>query len=228
MRLRLTSVTALAICSLSMRAESQRPFALNPAIRQQTIDAAALGMTPAAFAQYGLTDNLGWSVITGLPFGGGVLRAGYTDGFETRVVSLGYARTIARWDLGAFGTFASGLDMIGAYNTAYASAVADRAVRAAIPLSLRWGRTSALSLAPYIAPYAEAGVRATYAAAAAADCRFCFTPRVGLNSTNSIGSITGLDFTVWHLGFDFAGRNVWGHRMDRSQYSAGIRWNFSR
>ena len=41
MRLRLTSITAFAICSLSMRAESQRPLALNPAIRQQTIDAAA-------------------------------------------------------------------------------------------------------------------------------------------------------------------------------------------
>lgn len=227
MRLRLTSITAFAICSLSMRAESQRPLALNPAIRQQTIDAAALAVNPGAFAQYGLTDNLGWSAITGLPFGGGVLRAGYTDGFETRVVSLGYARTIAMWNLGAFGTLASGLDMIGAYNTAYASAVADRAVRAAIPLSLRWGSPSALSLAPYAAPFAEAGVRATYGTAAAS-CAFCFTPRVGLNSTRSIGSITGLDFTVWRLGFDFAGRNVWGHRLDRSQYSAGIRWNFSR
>lgn len=227
MRLRLTSVAAFAICTVSMRAESQRPLKLNPAIRQHTIDAAALGVNPNVFAQYALPDNLGWSASTGLPFGGGVLRAGYTDGYETRVVSLGYARTIARRDLGAFGTFASGLDMIGAYNTAYASAVADRAVRAAIPLSVRWGRPSAFSMAPYIAPFAEAGVRATYAAAAA-DCVFCSTPRTGLNPTRSIGSITGLDFTVWRLGFDFAGRNVWGHRMDRSQYSAGIRWNFSR
>ena len=226
MRLRLTSVSAFAICTVSMRAESQRPLALNPAIRQHTIDAAALGVNPGAFAQYGLTDNLGWSAITGLPLGGGVLRAGYTNAFETRVVSLGYARTIAAWDLGAFGTFASGLDMIGAYNTAYASAVADRAVRAAIPLSLRWGSPRALSLAPYVAPFAEAGVRATYATVA--DCAFCLTPRVGLNSTRSIGSITGLDFTVWHLGFNFAGRNVWGHRMDQSGYSAGIRWSFSR
>src|SRR5690348_16531040 len=130
MRMRLTSVIALALCVVAARAESQRPLKLNPALRQQTVDAAALGVNRAAFAEYGLTDNLGWSAITGLPFAGGVLRASYTSGFETRVVSLGFARTLARRDLGAFGTLGSGLDVVGAYNTAFASAVADRAVRA--------------------------------------------------------------------------------------------------
>ena len=225
MRLRLARVIAFAICTVSVRAESQQPLEVNPALRQQTIDAAALGVNPAAFAQYGLTDNLGWSAITGLPFSGGALRASYTNGWQTRVVSLGFARTLATRDLSVFGTLASGLDVVGAYNTAYASAVADRAVRAAIPLSLRWGSPSALSLAPYVAPFGEVGRRATYVA----DCDFCFRGhRAGLNSTRSIGSITGLDLTLWHLGFDFAGRNVWGHPLDQSQYSAGIRWNFSR
>ena len=225
MRLRLTSLTAFAICAVAVRAESQRPSEPNPALRQHTIDAAALGVGPAAFAQYGLADNLGWSAITGLPFAGGVLRAGYTSGWETRVVSLGFARTVAARDLGVFGTLSSGLDVIGAYNTAYASGLADRAIRAAIPLSLRWGSPSALSLAPYLAPFAEVGSRATNVA----DCDFCFTGhRVGLYSTRSIGMVSGLDVTVWHLGFDLAGRNVWGHGLDRSRYSAGIRWNFSR
>src|SRR3982751_4880396 len=140
MRLHLSSLTALAICAVSVRAESQRPGESNPALHQHTIDAAALGVNPAAFAQYGLPDNLGWSAITGLPFAGGVLRAGYTTGWETRVASLGYARTMAKRDFGAFGTLESGLDVIGAYNTGYASARADRAMRASIPLSLRWGR----------------------------------------------------------------------------------------
>ena len=225
MRLRPTSVVAFAICLVSARAESQQSHDSNPALRQHTIDAAALGVNPAAFAQYGLADNLGWSAIAGLPLAGGVLRAGYTNGWETRVVSLGYARTIATRELGAFGTLASGIDVIGAYNTAYASAFADRAVRAAIPLSLRWGSPSALSLAPYLAPFAEVGRRSTNVA----DCDFCFTShRVGLNSTGTTGLISGLDVTVWHLGFDFAGRNLWGHRLDQSRYSAGIRWNFSR
>jgi hypothetical protein len=223
MRMRLASLTALAVCVVTTRAESQRPFKLNPALRQQTIDAAALGENPAVFGEYGLTDNLGWSAVTGLPFAGGVLRASYTSGFETRVVSLGFARTLARRDLGAFGTLGSGLDVVAGYNTAFGSAVADRAVRAAIPVSLRWGSPSALSLAPYLAPFGEVGRRATYAN----DCS-CFSRRAGLSSTRATGVITGLDLTVWHLGFNFAGRNVWGHPPDQSQYSAGIRWNLSR
>jgi len=225
MRLRLSSLAAFVICVVSIRAESQRPGESNPALHQHTIDAAALGASPATFAQYGLPDNLGWSAITGLPFGGGVLRAGYTTGWETRVVSLGYARTIARKDLGVLGTVASGLDVIGAYNTAYASASADRAVRASIPLSLRWGSPSAFSFAPYVAPFAEVGSRSSNVA----DCDFCFTShRSGLSPTRSTGVITGFDLTVWRLGLDFAARNVWGHRFDESRYSASIRWSFSR
>src|SRR5690349_9905309 len=100
MRLRLISYAAFAICAVSVRAASQPTRESNPALRQHTIDAAALGANPAAFAQYGLADNLGWSAIAGLPFAGGVLRAGYTNGWQTRVVSLGYARTIATWDFG--------------------------------------------------------------------------------------------------------------------------------
>jgi len=225
MRLRLISLTAFAICAVSVRAESQPGRESNPALPQHTIDAAALGVNPAAFAQYGLPYNLGWSAITGLPFAGGVLRLGYSNGWETRVASVGYARTIARRDLGAFGTLASGLDVVAGYNTGYAGAVADRAVRAAIPLSLRWGSPSALSLAPYLAPFAEVGSRSRKAL----DCDFCGTAhRVGLTSTSSAGLMTGLDLSVWRLGFDFAGRNMWGHRLDYGQYSAGIRWSFSR
>jgi hypothetical protein len=225
MRRRLTSLILFAICAVSVRSQSQSPQLSNPALRQQTIDAAALGVNPSAFTEYGLTDNLGWSAITGLPFAGGVLRAGYTNGWETRVASLGYARTIARQDLGAFGTLASGLDVVGAYNAAYASAFADRTVRAAIPLSLRWGSPSALSLAPYVAPFVERGRRS----AKVTDCEFCVTShRVGLIPTRGVGVVSGLDLTVWHLGFDFASRDAWGQRLDHSQYSAGMRWNFSR
>jgi hypothetical protein len=225
MRLRLTTLTVFAICAVSVRSQSQSRQVSNPALRQHTIDAAALGVNPSAFAEYGLADNLGWSAITGLPFAGGVSRAGYTNGWQTRVVSLGFAQTFATHDLGPLGTLASGLDVVGAYNTAYASAFADRAIRAAIPLSLRWGSPSALSLAPYVAPFGEVGLRRVIVA----DCEFCLTShRVAVNSTRGAGVISGIDLTVWHLGFDFAGRNVWGHRLDRSQYSAGMRWNFSR
>jgi hypothetical protein len=225
MRLRLTSLAAFTICAVSVRAESQWSRESNPALHQHTIDAAALGVNPAGFAEYGLADNLGWSAIIGLPFGGGVVRAAYTTGWETRVASLGYARTMLTRDLGAFGTFASGLDVIAAYNTAYAGAFADRAARAAIPLSLRWGRPSAFSFAPYLAPFAEVGRRSPNVA----DCDFCGTShRVGLTPTRSTGLITGLDLTVWRVGLDFAGRNFWGHRFDQTRYSAGIRWNFSR
>jgi hypothetical protein len=225
MRLRLTTLTVFAICAVSVRSQSQSRQLSNPALRQHTIDAGALGVNPSAFAEYGLADNLGWSAITGLPFAGGVLRVGYTNGWETRVVSLGFARTIATQDLGAFGTLATGLDVTAAYNTAYASAFADRATRAAIPLSLRWGSPSVLSMAPYVAPFGEVGLRWVKMA----DCEFCVSShRVGLSSTRGAGLISGLDLTMWHLGFEFAGRNVWGHRLDRSQYSAGMRWNFSR
>jgi hypothetical protein len=96
----------------------------------------------------------------GLALVGGTLRASYgvERNYDQRFYGLGYARQIGEKSLGLFGTFGTGVDFSGSYaEGGKLSPYAPRAVRLAIPLSLRWGSPSRLSLTPYVAPYAELG-----------------------------------------------------------------------
>jgi hypothetical protein len=216
---------ALLACALGSRAQGQQWFTqYNPALSQQTIDPAALGEAPAAFVQYGLPDNLGWTAMTGFRFGGGVLRTSFTNAWKLRAVGLGYARTLASKQLGPFGTLASGVDLAAGYNTAYGTATGDRAVRLSLPVSIRWGSPSRLSIAPFVAPYAEMGSRGYIRP----DCETCFTSsRGGLLPTRSTGLTVGAELTLWRMSVEVAQRDVWTHHGSyEARYSASLRWHF--
>ena len=223
-RILLTTVAILAfVLAHSVRGQSWFRES-NPALSQHTIDPAALGEAPAAFVQYGLPDNLGWSAMTGFRFGGGVLRTSFTNGWKLRAVGLGYARTLVSKQLGPFGTFASGVDLAAGYNTAYGTATGDRAARLSLPLSIRRGSPSRLSIAPFVAPYAEVGSRG----AQTPDCETCFTfTRTGLFPTRASGLGAGVELTAWRLSLEVAQRDVLTHHgIYESRLSTGIRWHF--
>jgi hypothetical protein len=216
---------ALFVLVLGGRAQSQRWYQqTNPALSQHTIDPAALGEAPAAFVQYGLPDDLGWSAMAGVRFGGGVFRTSFKNGWHSRVVGLGYARTLATKGLGPFGTLASGVDLAAGYNTAYGSATADRAARLSLPFSIRWGSASRLSFAPLLAPFTEIGSRGFDRP----DCETCFSwTRAGLLPTRSTGLTAGAELTAWRTSFEVAQRDVWTHHgRYEARFSAGLRWHF--
>src|SRR5204862_2272665 len=51
----------------------------------------------------------------------------------------------------------AGVDLTGAYDFSPHAVFDSRAVRLSLPLSIRWGAPSRLSLTPYVAPYGEFG-----------------------------------------------------------------------
>lgn len=175
----------------------------NPALWQATPDGAALGSASRGFVEAGLTDKDNtWLGSVGFELGGGMLRASYGQrniyhGSPYRDYALGYARQITEQQLGIVGSWSTGVDFTAAYQTAplwYGNA---RAARLALPVSLRLGSPSRISLAPYVVPYAELGHATILNAQNFSGAR-----------TYSAGLGVGAELTVWRLGLTVGSMGV--------------------
>ena len=226
-------ITTMSILLLSAPLGAQvslRDRDPNPALRQGTIDPAALGLGGRGFLEFSEGEQFDWMAAAGLGLFGGTLRAsyGYEQNFSQRIYGLGYARAITQTDMGLFGTLGTGVDLSAAYSSSrYLSHYAPRAVQLAVPLSLRWGSPSGLSVSPYVAPYAEIG----RADLVPGGCGLTCPPGVGVSPgrTYSTGLGAGAVLTAWRLSLE-AGMIGVPTRLNlyRSGWkaSAGIRWGF--
>jgi hypothetical protein len=214
----------------SVRLGAQAPNA-NKALVKPTADPAALDDTARAFTQVDLIggNRNAWMTTAGLRLGGGTIFGSYAWTTVDRAYGLGYARPIAQRDLGFLGSIGTGLDLYGAYDIDKWTGYNERAVRLAIPLSIRWGSPSRLSLSPFIAPYAELG----RAGLEQGDCVYtapsCTNPyRVGPGQTREAGLGAGAELTAWHVSLNFGLRNLWMRRdaLYSDQASLGIRVRF--
>lgn len=222
--------TIISVLSFSAAASAQQRITreINPAIWQATPDAAALGPAGRAFLEYGQTDSDGdWLAAAGLGIYGGTLHFQYGQGGIYREYALGYARRLTEHRLWFFGSWGAGMDVAGAYQSGPGWLYNPRSVRLAIPLSLRWGSPSGLSLSPYVAPYAELG------RAALSRCDFstkvCLTPASLRGAwTYSAGLGFGAELTAWRLGLTVGAMGVPDMRAYRPGWksSAGIRVRF--
>jgi hypothetical protein len=191
----------MSILAPSMPLAAQGAHDPNPALRQATIDEAALGTPGRAFAEYSTGSDIDWIAATGIGFGGGMLRVSYGEGFTQRIYGLGFARPIAQRNLGMFGTLTSGVDLSGAFDDNTAYFYKSRAARLALPLSWRLGSPSRFSMTPYVAPYAEIGRALIFHA----DCGTgvpCTPAAFFPDQTRSLGLGGGVDITAWKLGFN--------------------------
>lgn len=203
----------------------------NNALQKLTVDAVALGDTGRAFTELELVNSPErWLTTAGLRLGGGALRASYGWGNnQERIYGLGYARPLAQGDLGYFGTLTTGLDVYGAYHTSSFDPYNSRAARLAIPLSIRWGSPSRVSLAPFLAPYAEIGRAGMTSGTCVYTQPSCTDPfRFAPGQTRAAGLGAGAELTLGRVGFDVGFRNVWMRRsaLYGDQMSLGARIRF--
>jgi hypothetical protein len=218
-------VVAFGLCAVAHIARSQSSGTWNPALRQATVDAAALGAPGRAFMEYSLGDGIDYTATLGVGLLGGALRGSFQHAYRSRVFGLGYARTLGLEQLGQLGTAGVGIDVYSAYDASSDPIGGSRAVRLSLPVSLRWGSPSGLSLAPYVAPYTEFG-RMTYASPGCAD--FCDIYLFGAQSTHASGLAGGLQLTAWHLGLTVGARDLLTqrYRSGEHQIIAGLRFTF--
>jgi hypothetical protein len=216
-----TFAAALSIFSFSQVAVGQQAGVVNPALRATTVDAAALGAPEGGFLQYSMGDSFDYNAAAGFAFLGGSLRASYQHAYQQRGYGLGYARTVALRDFGVLGTGAVGVDAFGAYMTS-PNEGSSRGARFSIPLSLRWGSPSRLSVAPYVAPFVDFG-RSAYLSFACSDvaCPQSLSAR-------TTGLAAGLQINAWRLGLNLELRNT-GSLHDELQhyrFTTGVRIRF--
>jgi hypothetical protein len=127
-------------------------------------------------------------------------------------------------DFGTLGTGGVGLGVFGGYMTSPLSTWS-RGARFSIPLSLRWGSPSRLSVAPYVAPYAEFG-RSAYLAPTCSDFNCPLESR--LISNRMSGLAGGLQINLWRLGLNFEVKDVTYLRREiqKGQVTLGARVHF--
>jgi hypothetical protein len=198
---------ALAILTVSGPAHAQRFGNPNAALPPSAADPAALGSGDRGFLRLSAGDNVSWMVGAGIGMAGGMLRASYGEGNLDRFIGIGYARRVFGKSLGTFGTFISGLDVAAGYDANKYLDYAPRAAKLAIPLSLRWGSPSRVSLAPYVAPYAEIG----RAIQLHARCeQFSCTGPISYSNdlTHAAGLGIGFEMTAWRFGLEAGVRDV--------------------
>jgi len=204
---------SVCACPGVLTAQVVRSNDPNPALWQATPDAVALGGVASGFLGVERNDLVGsWLASGGLRWFGGVLHASYgqssAPNATSRNYALGYARRLTEADGGIFGTFGTGVDFTAAYQSGATWAGDARAVRMALPLSVRWGSPSGFSFSPYIAPYAEYGhaTMLDWRGCGAPSCPFASGLRAG--STLSAGLGFGGNLTLGRLGFTIGAMGV--------------------
>jgi hypothetical protein len=220
------AATSIVVRSAAVAAQGiQRSTGPNPALRQSTVDAAALGVVGRAFLEYGLGDDEDWTGSAGLALAGGMLRGSYTQQYPKRYYGLGYAHPIASQSFGWFGTLGSGVDFSAAYQANLPWSTGPRAMRLTTPLYWRLGSPRSVSLTPYLAPYAELGSEDVFRSG----CQFIpGSCRIRRATTYSTGLGGGFEFAAWRTSLAVG---VMGVPVRLNQYgpwraSAGFRLRF--
>ena len=217
-----TILMTIGIFAIPARASCQSYGTWNPVFTEHVADATALGTPGRGFLQFGTSDYFGRTVEGGIGTLGGMLRATYSHSYSQTVWGLGYARMLAAKDAGKLGTWGAGVDLSGAMDFRQRAPLASRAARLSIPLSLRWGSPSRLSIAPYVAPYGEFGRETHYQPAACADEPFCNWVPVGLFQTRALGIASGLQLNAWRASFEIGLRDVPRTRSASTEYQLGM------
>ena len=166
-------LTTLGVVALPVSAHGQSYGRWNSVFTEHTADAAALGSSGRGFLEYGTSDKFGYTAQAGIATLDGMLRVTYSHSYRQTIAGLGYARMLATKDAGKLGTLGAGVDLSAAMDFYERSALASRAARLSIPLSLRWGSPSRLSIAPYVAPYGEVGRETSYRLSSCNEGLFC-------------------------------------------------------
>jgi len=210
----------MPIFAIPARANGQSFGRWNPALTSYTPDAAALGERGRGFVEYAIGENIGYTAEAGVGTWGGMLRGTYAHSYSQTVWGLGYARMLGTRDGGKLGTFGAGVDLSGAMDFRRQAAAASRAARLSGPLSLRWGSPSRLSIAPYVAPYAEIGREMLYQLNCDQDF-FCTVAPVRIVGTHAFGLASGLQLTAWRVSFEIGLRDLPGREFGHTNYRAG-------
>ena len=214
-------LTTMAVYAIPATAKCQSFGQWNPALTSHTVDAAALGTGGRGFLEYGITDSYGYTAEAGLGTWGGMLRAMHAHSYSQSVWGLGYARMLAAKDAGKLGTWGAGVDVTGAMDFRERAAIAARAARLSIPLSLRWGSPSRLSIAPYVAPYGEIGREMIYRLGCDQDF-YCGVAPVGIRGTHAFGLASGVQLTAWRVSLEMGLRDLPKTRYGYTDYKLGV------
>ena len=220
-------MTTMAIYALPTTANGQSYGKWNPVFTEQTVDAEALGTRGRGFFEYATSDYYSNTAAAGIGALGGMFRVTYAHSYTQTVWGLGYARMLAAKDAGKVGTLGMGVDFSAAMDLRQQAALASRAARMSIPLSLRWGSPSRLSIAPYIAPYGEIGRATAYHPIACGDL-LCNTAPAGLFQTHALGIASGVQLTAWRLSLEVGLRDLPKREFGNTEYKfgMGLRWRF--
>ena len=221
-------LTTMAICALATSADCQSFGTWNPALTYHTVDASALGTDGRGFIEYSTSDDLGRTLAGGVGLWGGMFRATYAKSYSQTNAGLGYGRMLAVANGGKAGTLGVGVDLFGAMDFRQRAGMASRAARVSIPLSLRWGSPSRLSIAPYVAPYGEIGRATRYQSTACGEGMFCNWEPTSLFQTHALGVATGVQLTAWRLSMELGLRDLPRRQFGNTEYKlgAGLRWRF--
>ena len=200
-RLAIGLVGVISICSSATTTGAQRYGDWTPALRSLPLDPAALGMPGRAFLEYSRTDQVSWLATGGLRLGQGMLRTSFGQGWRQQILGVGYSRALAQQNVGMFGTLGTGVDLTGAYDVSPYAVFSSRAVRLSLPMSIRWGSPSRVSLIPYVAPYGELGHgRIVHSSCHQFTCTSPITIYDG--QTRAAGLAAGFQVTVWRFGLE--------------------------
>lgn len=215
-------LTAIAIDALPTTAHCQSYGRWNSVFTEHTADAAALGSSGRGFLEYGTSDKFGYTAQAGIATLGGMLRVTYSHSYRQTIAGLGYARMLATKDAGKLGTLGAGVDLSGAMDFYEHSALASRAARLSIPLSLRWGSPSRLSIAPYVAPYGEVGRETSYRLSSCSEGVFCSAFPAALDNTHAFGLASGVQITAWRASVAIGLRDLPRTRFGQTDYKLGV------
>jgi hypothetical protein len=226
-RLAIGLVSIVCLCSNATLAAAQRSGDWTEALRSLPLDPAALGMPGRAYLEYSGSEQVSWLATGGVRLGQGVLRASFGQGWRQQILGVGYSGPVAQQSVGIFGTLGAGADLTGAYDFSSEQAFDSRAVRLSVPLSIRWGSPSRVSLSPYVAPYGELGHgRIVHGNCHQFTCTLPVTIYEG--QTRAVGLAEGFQLTVWRLGLEAGLRDAFiSQRVPQSyQVTLGFRLHF--
>jgi len=158
-------------------------------------------MPGRAYLEYSGSDQVSWLATGGVRLGQGVLRASFGQGWRQQILGVGYSSPVAQQSVGILGTLGAGADLAGAYDFSSEQAFDSRAVRLSVPLSIRWGSPSRVSLTPYVAPYGELGRgRIVHASCHQFTCTSPITIYDG--QTRAAGLAAGFQVMAWRFGLE--------------------------
>ena len=222
------AIALMSVLSSSKVAQAQRFGDWTTAFRSFPLLPGPLGDSARAFLAFSRNDQLDMMGTGGIRFLGGVFHASVGQGRRQNVLGLGYTGELLRHDLGFLGTLGAGGDLSAAYDYSELEAYRSRALRLAVPFSIRWGSPSRFSATPYLAPYAELGHGQTVHFGSCVDfqCSGPVTSRIG--QTRAAGLAAGLQLDAWRLGFDLGLRDllVRNNFSQDGQVTLGLRVRF--